>query len=150
MLRKLWRVVPAALAVQGAGMIWLARYGALWQYNDLGWFQPLVLRPGMYVTGAAAVVYGAWHAWLAYTTPGRVLRAWTDDVAHDLHCGAVADLGWRVRQRVQHNASCADGCRVPRAAALSRRAVPGGKRSARLRRGWPGAGPAAPPGADRC
>lgn len=95
MLRTILRVLSAGLAAQGAFMVWIARYGTLWAYEtDLGWFAPYVLRPGMYAIGSFTVVFGVWYAWLAYTTGGRVLATWADDVRHDLAAGAVADLGW--------------------------------------------------------
>jgi hypothetical protein len=90
------RVLSAGLAAQGAFMVWIARYGTLWDYEtELGWFAPYVLRPGMYAIGTVTVVMGLWYAWLAYTGGARVLEQWVDDIRHDLQAGAVGDLGWR-------------------------------------------------------
>lgn len=86
MLRNLWRVAWAALAVNGAFMLWLGRYGSLWEPENaqyLGWLQLYVLRSGLFIVGAATLVAGLWFAWLAYTLPGRVVRGWADDVWHD-------------------------------------------------------------------
>lgn len=102
MLTTTWRLAWAATAVNGAIMLWVARYGALWQpgiVEYLGRMQLWVLRPGMYIIGGATLVAGVWFAWLRYTTAGWVLRGWCDDVRHDLRAGAVPDLGWRAAWR---------------------------------------------------
>jgi hypothetical protein len=115
MLRIFLKVLSAGLAVNGAFMIWVARYGVLWSYHDLGWFETAVLRPGMYAIGALTIVYGAWYAWLAYTMAGRVLAQWADDIRHDVQAGAVGDLGVReVARLYAHELWRRRGCLIGR------------------------------------
>lgn len=69
-------------AAMGCGSLYLGAFGSLWQPGSveyLGWSQLWVLRPGLFLTGSAAIVVGLYLGPLYHTLAARIWRGWRQD-----------------------------------------------------------------------